>query len=243
MKKLLRICTLIALSFFLLGCESQAQEQKNLGFNETFTFEFFAPYDTFGVDVTAITGKVSWDTTLFEYVSTDLDTAFTSVTFNDTEAADEGYVKYAWAAIAPFAGTDHMMDVTLRTRTLSSTYEIQGDFAMNEIKDTLRYDYAGEIGVSLGLDETPIQNTQIEAYPNPARPNENFSLLITVPNPQYISVKMFNVLGQEVKSMYNGHLAHTARVLYSTEGLMSGMYFFAMQGKDWRYVRPFTIIK
>lgn len=238
MKKLLRISLILIAAFLFIG----SAKAQNLDFDETRQFEFFARYDTLGIDIVGLEGMVSWDTTLFEYVGSDVGDAIDNVVLNDTKADSLGYIKFAWASVDPLEGDSHIVDIQLKTKAVAGAYTVEGIFSLNERPEPIIRTFMGEIGKGLNA-EVPHKPSwdDISVWPNPANPD--FNLLVTTPEPQYISIKMFDVLGREVKNMYDGHLNEAVQLRYTTDNMASGLYFFAIQGKDWQIIRRLTILK
>lgn len=87
---------------------------------------------------------------------------------------------------------------------------------------------------ALPLTETPQQTTKPETfqleqnYPNPFNPLT--SITYSLPEDAFVSVRVYNILGQEVKTLMNGQqAAHSHRVVWDGTDTMgkpvaSGMY-------------------
>lgn len=235
-----RTILLFFIAMFVLLGTTQAQVVTDLdvaaGFEEV-TFGFTVDADS--VNVLGVLGTVSWDTTHFEY--SDVDVTLDGSVINDDVADTEGFLKFAWASATPIELDSVIVTVVLFTKSPGS-YEVLGEFDINEIPETFTHKYQGMIVTGLsGENDVPLDEFGIDIWPNPANPGVN--VLVTTPFPQYVSIKMFDVLGKEVKVFYDGHLNDTARIYYNTDELSSGMYFFAIQGKEFRQVRTFTVLK
>ncbi|HEX05574.1 MAG TPA: T9SS type A sorting domain-containing protein, partial [Bacteroidetes bacterium] len=82
-----------------------------------------------------------------------------------------------------------------------------------------------------------------EAYPNPFNPSTSIKLFLPVA--AEVTVQVFNVMGQEVKTLVNGQLeagSHTLTV--EAEGLSSGIYFVrATSAGKLNEMRKITLIR
>jgi hypothetical protein len=85
----------------------------------------------------------------------------------------------------------------------------------------------------LGVDEkgnsVPVKYSLEQNYPNPFNPTTS----IEFQNPKlgYVSLKVFNLLGQEVATLLNEQKAQgTYRVMWDASGLASGVYFYRLHG-------------
>jgi len=92
-----------------------------------------------------------------------------------------------------------------------------------DLDGTFEYSKAVEVEV-LGLREYTLDQN----YPNPFNPSTtiNFSLAVD----SKVSLKVFNVLGQEVASLLNGQMsAGSQKVSFDASSLNSGVYFYRLE--------------
>jgi hypothetical protein len=79
-------------------------------------------------------------------------------------------------------------------------------------------------------------------YPNPFNPSTeiNFSL----PAAQKVSLRVFNVSGQEVAVLVNGKLkAGEHKVKWNAEGMPSGVYFYRLDAGSFSQVKKMTLLQ
>ena len=68
-------------------------------------------------------------------------------------------------------------------------------------------------------------------YPNPFNPTT--TIKFGLPSASYVTAKLFNVLGQEVKTLFEGRLnAGEHELLFNAENIGSGVYFYRIQAGD-----------
>ena len=91
-----------------------------------------------------------------------------------------------------------------------------------------------KISSPTGIDETPViaDNFILEQnYPNPFNPSTTISF--TIQADQLVTLKVFNALGEEVRTLVNGNLAKgTHNINFNASGLSSG--FLSIQIGKWK---------
>jgi len=79
-------------------------------------------------------------------------------------------------------------------------------------------------------------------YPNPFNPNTVIEFAL--PEESHVSIKLYNVLGEEVATLVEGRLlAGFHKVEWKPEGLSSGIYFCRMMAKSEVSSREFSNVK
>ncbi|MBI5215980.1 MAG: T9SS type A sorting domain-containing protein [Ignavibacteriae bacterium] len=87
------------------------------------------------------------------------------------------------------------------------------------------------LGVDNGSVEIPSEFELSQNFPNPFNPSTNFGFRIT--NFGFITLKVYNVLGEEVATLVNEKkAAGKYSVQWNAEGLPSGVYFYKLSSKD-----------
>lgn len=81
------------------------------------------------------------------------------------------------------------------------------------------------------------------AYPNPFNPSTSFKL--TVKQDQTVKVNVYNTLGKQVKSLYNGRMKanETRSFTFKAEGLPTGIYLYQVKGESFKIARQVTFLK
>ncbi len=79
-------------------------------------------------------------------------------------------------------------------------------------------------------------------YPNPFNPSTKISY--SVPKSGYVSLKVYNALGQEVAALVNGiKEAGNHKIDFNASNLNSGIYFYKLEAGDITQVKKMTLIK
>jgi hypothetical protein len=79
-------------------------------------------------------------------------------------------------------------------------------------------------------------------YPNPFNPSTTISF--TVASDQFVSLKVYNVIGQEVKNLINENLSKGSyNINFNAEGLSSGMYLYRLESGNQVQVRKMLLLK
>jgi len=83
----------------------------------------------------------------------------------------------------------------------------------------------------VGVEETeplPISFEVKQNYPNPFNPKT--TITFSIPKAGNVVVKVFNILGQEVATIFNGLLpAQTHHIDFDASKLTSGVYIYSVQ--------------
>jgi hypothetical protein len=96
------------------------------------------------------------------------------------------------------------------------------------------YGHAGELhyvamvtGVASRYDVIPSEYSLCQNYPNPFNPSTTIEFAL--PHSGYVSLKVYNVLGEEVAALLAGdHAAGTFKATWDASGLPSGVYFYRL---------------
>lgn len=104
-------------------------------------------------------------------------------------------------------------------------YYQSGKFIVSDINTGL---YVLRFGSPIGIHQNGWEIPDVyllkQNYPNPFNPNTKIEFHI--PNSAYISLKIFDVTGNLVESLYEGHrMAGSYTVDFNASGLSSGVYF------------------
>lgn len=88
----------------------------------------------------------------------------------------------------------------------------------------------------------PEQYSLNQNYPNPFNPATTISF--SLPKAGNVTLKIFNVLGQEVKTLINQYQnAGTYKVSFDASSLTSGIYFYSLSTDNFLQVRKMMLIK
>lgn len=101
------------------------------------------------------------------------------------------------------------------------------------------YKYPEEIIVKIPL---PGEVKLRQNYPNPFNPVTIISF--SLPEARFVSLKVYDILGREVKSLLNGKKpAGNYEIKFDASGLNSGLYFYKIETGHYRGIRKMVLIK
>jgi hypothetical protein len=102
---------------------------------------------------------------------------------------------------------------------------------------TFAYSKTAEVNVN-----TPVVYELSQNYPNPFNPST--SIKFAIPQAGNVSLKVYNMLGQEVKTLVNGFReAGSHTVNFNADNLNSGLYFYKLESGNFSQVRKMTLLK
>jgi hypothetical protein len=96
-----------------------------------------------------------------------------------------------------------------------------------------------------GVEEFPLVVDEFildQNYPNPFNPSTTISF--TIQADQQVSLKVFNSLGEEVKTLVNSNLSKgTHSINFNADGLSSGFYLYRLESGNQVQVRKMMLLK
>jgi hypothetical protein len=155
------------------------------------------------------------------------------------------------------AGTNY--HVVLSMTNPGDTLKLRADNATN---GTRSYVYNGSSWVGVGYnlrvraivtsgagpssvetaEGTPERYELLQNYPNPFNPTTTIGFSIPVQN--RVTLKIFNLLGQEVETLINDdYAAGKYRVQWQPVGLATGTYFYRLQAGSYTESRRLLLLK
>jgi len=92
------------------------------------------------------------------------------------------------------------------------------------------------------LDEIPSSYKLSQNYPNPFNPTT--SIEYAVPNNEFVSLKVYDILGNEIAELVSEQKsAGTYRVNFDASRLSSGVYFYSIKAGNFNQVRKMLLLK
>lgn len=96
--------------------------------------------------------------------------------------------------------------------------------------------------IGLNNEATPSRFELVGNYPNPFNPSTNIT--IAAPESKHITVKVYNSLGQVVKTLFNGSMnAGYHTLAFDASGLSSGTYIYQLVADGYTHTKKMTLIK
>lgn len=90
--------------------------------------------------------------------------------------------------------------------------------------------------------EVPTEFNLSQNYPNPFNPSTKINF--SIPDNDFVSLKVFNTVGEEVKELVNQNLsAGSYTVDFNAGDLSSGVYFYTLKGENYSLTKKLLFLK
>jgi len=101
---------------------------------------------------------------------------------------------------------------------------------------------SGAAGVRQLSRTAPAQFNLAQNYPNPFNPTTKISFAVS--QTEFVSLEVYNMLGQEVATLVNGHMMPGSyEVSFDASTLSSGLYFYRLSAGSFSRVRKMSLVK
>jgi hypothetical protein len=112
-------------------------------------------------------------------------------------------------------------------------------YRLKQIDFNGTFSYSSEVNVDINA---PIQFELAQNYPNPFNPST--TIKFSLPQNSFVTLKVYNALGQEVSTLVNGFTeSGTHSINFDASNLNSGIYFYKLDAGKYSDVRKMTLIK
>lgn len=153
---------------------------------------------------------------------------------------------YAWAtSSASFGSPFHWRDPQFVFDTISN-WKPGNQVVIGGGQHDLMFKLTGTIDTSVSIQhigsEIPDGYLLKQNYPNPFNPST--SIEFSIPQKAFISLKVYNILGEEVGNLVNDELSPgNYRFNFDASNLTSGVYFYRINAGSFTEVRKMLLIK
>jgi len=130
-------------------------------------------------------------------------------------------------------GADHFINMTsdLLSAKVENVFGTMGDHALMDIVTDIEK-----------LDIIPTQYDLSQNYPNPFNPATQIRFQLQ--NTENVSLKVFNLLGQEVATLINESMSSgTYEVTFDASQLTSGVYIYSLSAGNFHASKKMTLLK
>jgi hypothetical protein len=112
-------------------------------------------------------------------------------------------------------------------------------YRLKQIDNDGKYEYSKTIEV----DINPVKKYELsQNYPNPFNPAT--TIRYSIPVSSQISLKVYDVLGNEAASLINENKEPGSyKVEFDASGLSSGIYFYKLEAGDFRQIKKSVLLK
>lgn len=144
---------------------------------------------------------------------------------------------YALIGLGAQTNSLYTLDTTNASATLVGSMNVSGLQAIAMMTDTF------VVGVGEPPAATVPRAFNLEQnYPNPFNPST--TIRFTVPDSRFTSLKVYNLLGQEVASLVNEELKAGAYVVtWDAENFSAGIYFYKLRTRDFVATKKMLLLK
>ncbi len=104
------------------------------------------------------------------------------------------------------------------------------------------YESGFVIGVRTGESEIPAEYNLFQNYPNPFNPVTN--IMFTLPQDNFVEIKIFDILGREIKTLINSFMKRgNYKTEFDASDFSSGIYFCSMKSGKFVSVKKMILIR
>lgn len=169
--------------------------------------------------------------------------------FVTTGAASDWFFGFndanTYGSITPTTGGGNSYYLAINPDLASSNYD-SADASGNEQYWAFWTAVLTEFGVTTSAPEAgegmPAVYSLNQNYPNPFNPSTQISF--SVPTAGKVMVKVFNIQGQEVATLFNGNVAQGNKTLtFDASNLASGIYLYRMEADNFTATRKMVLVK
>ncbi len=200
------------------------------GFSE---FVFGSPNQPLPVELTSFTAKYLSSGVVLNWQTA---TEINNNKFEVERQINEGN----WEVVGSVLGHGNSNTVIDYTYTDNKT-NTKGkyNYRLKQIDNDGTFKYTQVVNVTVGnLDNYELAQN----YPNPFNPSTNINF--TMPKAGNVKIVLFNALGQEVATLFNGNKdAGFHTVQFNANGLPSGIYFYQMTSEGFNQVKKMILTK
>ena len=130
-------------------------------------------------------------------------------------------------------GADHFIDLTadLVSGTVVNTFGEMGDHTLEDVVT----------GIEV-IDQLPTDFELSQNYPNPFNPSTQIKFQLK--NQEDVSLKVYNLLGQEVATLINETIdAGVYTISFDASNLSAGVYIYSIKAGEFQAAKKMTLLK
>lgn len=162
--------------------------------------------------------------------------------YNDCEVAIPRYVFKHPAYMQNFTPTDSIAIIVSASENNSPW---RADYlAFDESNETgdIYHFKTGVTAVNTKVPDIPQKFSLSQNYPNPFNPSTRIEY--SLPHSEYVTLKVYNIVGQEVKTIVNNYKnAGNYIVNFNADDIPSGVYFYSLHAGNFSQVKKMILLK
>jgi hypothetical protein len=112
-----------------------------------------------------------------------------------------------------------------------------------DLDGAVHYSDGVKVSVMTSVSDTaPMEFGLAQNYPNPF--NQSTAIQLSLPRPAYVTLKLFNMLGEKVAVLLSQQLgAGTYTMPYDATGMPSGVYFYLFQAGNYSETKKLVVLR
>ena len=115
-------------------------------------------------------------------------------------------------------------------------------FPLSMVEQAIEESVTGSVGITGNTNEIPGSYSLSQNYPNPFNPSTNLEFGIS--NLEFVSLKVYDLLGNEIKVLVNEVLpAGSYKIKFDGSGLSSGIYFYSLTAGNFADKKRMLLLK
>jgi Arylsulfotransferase (ASST)/Secretion system C-terminal sorting domain len=224
------------------------------------TYNFDGPNDTTGITMTfnQLTSSLYANTTIKRYTYAPVNPTFTSTApimaasyFNIQGSGISSYTGLVKVNLSYYPDVTNPKGTTIYTRLNSDSNFVplatSYDSTTNELSFTASTFGDFAFGTSYlttlsGSNNVVTTYTLHQNYPNPFNPSTTIEF--SIPNSQFVTLKIYDILGRLVKTLVNGEkLPGNYMITFNATDLSSGIYFYRLQAGGFIQSKKMILLK
>ncbi len=144
-----------------------------------------------------------------------------------------------WENIGFVRGNGTTSEINYYSYTDENLLEGSYSYRLKQVDLDGTFEYSNIVNVDI---KTPTEFELSQNYPNPFNPST--TIKFSIPEGSQVSLKIYNSLGQEIKTLVNRFMeAGVHTVNFNAVDLNSGMYFYRLDAGEFTQVRKMTLLK
>lgn len=196
----------------------------NANFRDSLAGEFFTSLGVIPlpVELTSFTGRVDKGEVMLNW-QTATEAGNYGFEVERSSGGEKDWKKLCFIAGSGFSNSAKTYSYTDKQITLPGKYS----YRLKQLDNSGHYEYSETVEVSLS---SHAEFVLLQNCPNPFNPATVISY--SLPEDGFVTLKVFDLLGQEVRTLENGYVkAGSHSVYFNAEGLSSGVYLCSLRSE------------
>lgn len=115
-------------------------------------------------------------------------------------------------------------------------------FTVNVLQKSITIGLQWPIGIELTGNETPKTYELTQNFPNPFNPTTQFTF--SIPKPEKVTVKVYDIVGKEIVTLVNAKLATGKYIVkWNAEKTASGVYFYRFEAGSYAETKKMVLLR